>query len=874
MKTRIVTLAVLCGMATAASAQHIQGSVIDAATNEPLPGVSVLLKAAGNKIAGYTFSDAKGAYRLTAKAPQGDSLYLEFSLLGYAKQQRKITAAHAAYDVALEAEVISLREVVVRAGKLWSRRDTVTYSVSGFQSEHDRVIGDVLKKMPGITVSETGAIAYNGTPINKFYVEGLDALGGKYGLVTRNMPADAVANVQVLENHQPVKALEQHTFSDQAAINLVLNDGARSKWLGRADAGFGAAPFLWDDRLTLMRISRGRQSINLYKTNNIGVNVTDELRFHTTNSLLTSSENTAGDADWLSVIAPATPGLSESRTLFNQSHLLSSNHLWRTGNDYQLRANLNYLYDEQRRHTETRTLYHLLADSALVISETQDSKRYNNQLEANLALTANTDSYYLLNNFIAQGRWTDTRAGLLNETGRVAQALQTPQHFVSNDFQWMKNVGRLQVQLTSFNRYSALPQELLITPGMYEALFNDGRAFDALCQTVHFTSFFSNSYAALKASKNNWRMELRAGFQLKSQRVNSALFPVVDAVPASAVDTFANRFGVTHYRYSLQPLLAYQGRQLKATLTLPASYNVINGMSRWQAQPLLSLTYAWNARWQAAAYSSWSSTLGDIRSMTPHDILTNYRSMERHSDDLQEVSQHRHQLRLSYRNTVSAFFANLSAAYYAGSRRLYDYSFAGILSRYEPAGRYGRFAAWEISGEVSRLIDAWNTTFWLTMNYNRTEAEQFRQHVLARYANTAVSLLPKITSRITRRINVEYKATLTRAQMRIRNVQAETTTLSLSHFLTGQVAFSKKWQGHVQCDYFYTHTQGAAYPAVLFADAGIRYVLKNVTFALDCKNIFNTRTYRYVAAGSLNEIYNAFELRPVSVLVSVSFSFT
>jgi hypothetical protein len=171
------------------------------------------------------------------------------------------------------------------------------------------------------------------------------------------------------------------------------------------------------------------------------------------------------------------------------------------------------------------------------------------------------------------------------------------------------------------------------------------------------------------------------------------------------------------------------------------------------------------------------------------------------------------------------------------------------------------------------MIDAWNTTFWLTMNYNRTEAEQFRQHVRTRYANTSVSILPKITARITRRIEVEYKATLTRSQMNIHRLQAKTSTFSLSHFLTGYVTFSKKWQGYMQCDYFYTHAQGLSYPTVFFADAGIRYVLKNVEFALDCKNIFNTRTYRYVAAGSLNEIYNTFELRPVSVLGKVSFSF-
>jgi hypothetical protein len=134
MKT-IITLFLSGCVVVTASAQHIHGKVIDAATNEPLPGVSVLLKAGGNKITGYTFSDAKGAYSISSKAAQADSLYLEFSLLGYAKQQRKITATHTTYDVALEMEAVNLQEGVIRASKIWNQRDTINYLVSGFQSE-------------------------------------------------------------------------------------------------------------------------------------------------------------------------------------------------------------------------------------------------------------------------------------------------------------------------------------------------------------------------------------------------------------------------------------------------------------------------------------------------------------------------------------------------------------------------------------------------------------------------------------------------------------------------------------------------------------------------------------------------------------------
>lgn len=40
--------------------------------------------------------------------------------------------------------------------------------------------------MPGIDVASNGKIQYQGIDINKFYIEGNDLLGGKYGLIGQN----------------------------------------------------------------------------------------------------------------------------------------------------------------------------------------------------------------------------------------------------------------------------------------------------------------------------------------------------------------------------------------------------------------------------------------------------------------------------------------------------------------------------------------------------------------------------------------------------------------------------------------------------------------------------------------------------------------
>ena len=63
---------------------------------------------------------------------------------------------------------IELKEVVVVADKITQRGDTLSYMVDAYKDAGDRVIGDVIKKMPGLEVSESGQISFNGKTVKNF----------------------------------------------------------------------------------------------------------------------------------------------------------------------------------------------------------------------------------------------------------------------------------------------------------------------------------------------------------------------------------------------------------------------------------------------------------------------------------------------------------------------------------------------------------------------------------------------------------------------------------------------------------------------------------------------------------------------------------
>ena len=110
--------------------------------------------------------------------------------------------------------------------------------------------------MPGIDVQGSGQITYKGKPINKFYIENLDMLQGRYGIATNNISANDIATIQVLENHQPIKALEKTQFSNDAAINLKIKEGKKGIFSMMAMLGLGT------DK-SFLCLSSDRQSVRL-----------------------------------------------------------------------------------------------------------------------------------------------------------------------------------------------------------------------------------------------------------------------------------------------------------------------------------------------------------------------------------------------------------------------------------------------------------------------------------------------------------------------------------------------------------------------------------------------------------------------------------
>lgn len=247
-------------------AQTIQGEVTDS-LNKPIPFASITLKNSDNVIVIYTTGNENGAFSLTIPSDiMGGNLSLEAGSLGYKKQVKSLTEVNNFYSFILSPEYQQLEPVVIKDSrpKIKVRGDTISYKVEDFSNRQDRVIGDVLKKMPGIEVSASGKISYNGKPISGFYIDGDNLLDDKYNIATTTVPNAIVESVQIMENHQPIKVLRNKFQIDNVGLNITFKKDAKLKLVGQAQVGAGF-PSKFDFDVNGMTFNGNYKAIKLYK---------------------------------------------------------------------------------------------------------------------------------------------------------------------------------------------------------------------------------------------------------------------------------------------------------------------------------------------------------------------------------------------------------------------------------------------------------------------------------------------------------------------------------------------------------------------------------------------------------------------------------
>jgi hypothetical protein len=224
---------------------RIEGKVTDD-QNAALPAASVLLlQPRDSSIFAYTVTDTSGLFEL--KNINSGEFILKITYLSFAPYLKAIVASSDTDKlnmgtIVLKPVTIKLKEVTVTGAKdeVVIKKDTLEYNAGSFGTQPNANVEQLLKKLPGLDVERDGNISVQGENVTKIFVDGKEFFGGNLKMATRNLPADAIDKVQVIDGKS-----EEARFSGiddgrrQKVINLTLKEDRRNMGFGKATAGIG-----------------------------------------------------------------------------------------------------------------------------------------------------------------------------------------------------------------------------------------------------------------------------------------------------------------------------------------------------------------------------------------------------------------------------------------------------------------------------------------------------------------------------------------------------------------------------------------------------------------------------------------------------------
>lgn len=380
-----------------------------------------------SRILTFCFSKKDGRFSIDLPDSVREKAIVEFSARGYTSKTLMASEITESQTVCLQPQSSELEEVIVRPVTVREKGDTLIYNVDAIRNISDRTIEDVIARLPGVSVNN-GRISYNGEPINRFYIEGLDGLGGNYSVASQNIRAEDVSTIDLYENHEPKQVIRDRSLSKNAALNIRLKKRSLLKPTGHIAGGSGkkGSGAAWMGKAFGMLVSPGTQFYFDGAGNNFGIS--------------TGKGGSYSSALKFPVSKLLDPSVVESVNVPSRLYKKSlgagssANFALKTGKYGTLRGNVGYGYLRSCADGSSLTVYPL-SDGAAErrLSQNGHDFRRSQTAALNLSYEHNGPQLYLKDEVIAGISFNREKSSLIADPGgEIGQSLENNDIAVSN----------------------------------------------------------------------------------------------------------------------------------------------------------------------------------------------------------------------------------------------------------------------------------------------------------------------------------------------------------------------------------------------------------------------------------------------------------
>lgn len=807
------------------------------------------LNPADSSVLAYSMTDEEGRYSLKIK-PEGDNILMRLTGFNVKRKILKAKAINQTVNFQAEEESIALREVQIKARKLWGSRDTLNYLVAAYITEYDRTIGDVLKQLPGITI-EGGVIKYQGEPINHFYIENMDVLQGRYKTAVDGLKADDVATVQVLENHEHIKSLQDQVLPESAAINLRLKEKAKGVWTKSFGIGLGYDDdAMWNNEVNFMYFGKQRQHIIYYGNDNTGTGADRSSQYYECSTL--------GATVLTDILYPSLSPVG--LTLRNNEHTLNINNLNQLTKTAQVHYNFMYSHDIQNRSSYRQTTYLLPGSDVCIVSEDMSSRFTTNDASIRLSYENNAESNYLCNTLDIAGQWREANGTVGTENETILQHAHSHNLGLINKTHWIhRTEGGSGFEFTSKNTVQTTPQSLSVSEGMYAH------------QEIDITRIStSNSFSLLKDLRyRHWSI------------VPTALINVNYVGMTSLLMSAVNDRGNMNYMYAeanIGTTLRYVKNEFRLTFKLPLSLSYTDvkdevNTARAYFSPSFNFLWKANDNWTLSCGGSYGMYQTPWNQLVTSYVMSNYRTISRYVANLSDNSSATLNAKLNFKDIMTSFFAYIqSSVARSWSSTIYgttidEKAHTVMQAEYMPHHE----DTYSLTGNICKEFDWIKTRIEMNVNYTRNNSSILRQSVAIAFHSNACSIKGNLSVVPIRAIRAGYGCRYTFSQSVSEDYYHTIRTFEQHATLDISLVRNSLMTNVKAC---HTHNSGLqGKKDYVFLDFSITWRMKKtVEFVIETNNLFNTHTFISRSETDMTKYFEVYHLRSRSIMLKSRFN--
>lgn len=224
------------------SSYNVTATVVDE-NGIPVIGANAQLIQGKTKQGAAT--DAKGHFRI--QRVKAGTYKLELSFIGYltSVQDLKVEGKNKTINlgkITLKENVRQLEGVTVKAAAadMKVKGDTLEFSAANFGMQEGDVLEDLIKKIPGAIVSESGKITINGKEISKIMIDGQEFFSGDPKMAGKHLPTNMIDKLQVLDRLSDMARMSGFDDGEEeTVINIQVKKDMRQGIFGNAYGGLG-----------------------------------------------------------------------------------------------------------------------------------------------------------------------------------------------------------------------------------------------------------------------------------------------------------------------------------------------------------------------------------------------------------------------------------------------------------------------------------------------------------------------------------------------------------------------------------------------------------------------------------------------------------